>query len=51
VLLVSADLDEIMALADRIGVLYRGRLIRESRREDITREQVGFTMMGERRDG
>ena len=51
VLLVSADLDEIMALADRIGVLYRGRLIREARREDITREQVGFTMMGERRDG
>jgi simple sugar transport system ATP-binding protein len=51
VLLVSADLDEIMALADRIGVLYRGRLIREARREDITREQVGFYMMGERRDG
>jgi general nucleoside transport system ATP-binding protein len=50
VLLVSADLDEIMALSDRIGVLYKGRLIREFRREDTTRDEVGFYMMGERRD-
>ncbi len=50
VLLVSADLDEIMALADRIGVLYKGRLIREFRRGDTTRDEVGFYMMGERRD-
>ena len=27
VLLVSADLDELLALADRIGVLYRGRVV------------------------
>jgi ABC-type uncharacterized transport system ATPase subunit len=40
-----------MALADRIGVLYRGRLVREARREEISREQVGFYMMGERGDG
>jgi simple sugar transport system ATP-binding protein len=26
VLLVSADLDELLALSDRVGVLYRGRL-------------------------
>ena len=51
VLLVSADLDEIMALADRIGVLYKGRLIREFRREETTRDEVGFYMMGERSDG
>ncbi len=50
VLLVSADLDEIMALADRIGVLYKGRLIREFRRSETTRDEVGFYMMGERKD-
>jgi len=50
VLLISADLDEIMALADRIGVLYRGRLIREFRRSETTRDEVGFYMMGERKD-
>ncbi len=27
VLLVSAELDEIMELSDRIGVMYRGRLV------------------------
>ena len=26
-LLVSAELDEILSLSDRIGVLYRGRLV------------------------
>jgi simple sugar transport system ATP-binding protein len=26
VLLISADLDELLALSDRIGVLYRGRV-------------------------
>jgi simple sugar transport system ATP-binding protein len=51
VLLVSADLDEIMALADRIGVLYKGRLIHEARRGETTRDEIGFYMMGERRDG
>ena len=29
VLLVSAELDEILSLSDRIGVLYRGRLVGE----------------------
>jgi simple sugar transport system ATP-binding protein len=47
VLLVSADLDEIMSLSDRIGVLYRGRIIREFDRSETTKEEVGFYMMGE----
>ena len=32
VLLVSAELDEILSLSDRIGVLYRGRLVGDVRR-------------------
>jgi simple sugar transport system ATP-binding protein len=48
VLLVSADLDEVMALSDRIGVMYRGRVIQEFDRARTTKEEVGFYMMGER---
>lgn len=44
VLLVSAELDEILSLSDRVGVLYRGELVGEFDREDTTREQVGLLM-------
>jgi ABC-type uncharacterized transport system ATPase subunit len=37
-----------MALSDRIGVMYRGRIIREFDSSKTTREEVGFYMMGER---
>ena len=46
VLLVSAELDEIFALADRIGVLYRGRLAAVIDRDQATREAVGLLMAG-----
>ena len=41
VLLVSAELDEIFTLSDRIGVLYRGELVGEFDRDDATRDAVG----------
>jgi general nucleoside transport system ATP-binding protein len=44
VLLVSAELDEIFTLADRIGVLYRGGLVGEFEREAATRDAVGLLM-------
>ncbi len=44
VLLVSAELDEIFTLADRIGVLFRGRLVGEFPRAEATRETVGLLM-------
>ncbi len=48
VLLVSADLDEVLSISDRIGVMYKGKIIREFGRGEATKEQVGFYMMGER---
>jgi ABC-type uncharacterized transport system ATPase subunit len=48
VLLVSADLDEILSLSDRIGVIFKGKIIREFRQEEATKEQVGLYMTGER---
>ncbi|MCB2224865.1 MAG: ABC transporter ATP-binding protein [Actinobacteria bacterium] len=44
VLLVSAELDEILSLSDRIGVIYRGSLVGVFDAEDVTREQLGFLM-------
>ena len=44
VLLVSAELDEILSLSDRIGVVYRGALVGIFDREDATREQLGYLM-------
>jgi ABC-type uncharacterized transport system ATPase subunit len=46
VLLVSADLDEILSLSDRIGVMFKGRIIRELDRAEATRERIGLYMTG-----
>jgi len=46
VLLISADLDEIVRLSDRVLVMYRGRVVAEERAESTTREQLGMHMVG-----
>jgi len=51
VLLISADLDEILSLSDRIGVMFKGRIIKEFAQQEATREQVGLYMTGEQSSG
>jgi ABC-type uncharacterized transport system ATPase subunit len=46
VLLVSVELDEVMALSDRILVLYRGKIQGELDSATATEEQVGILMAG-----
>ena len=46
VLLVSAELDEILSLADRVAVMFDGRIIRTMPIEEATREKVGLLMAG-----
>ena len=46
VLLVSAELDEILALADRILVMYRGQIIAEVAGAGADRNQIGLLMAG-----
>jgi simple sugar transport system ATP-binding protein len=46
VLLVSSELDEIMALSDRIAVMYKGEIIGIVPREQATREGLGLLMAG-----
>jgi ABC-type uncharacterized transport system ATPase subunit len=48
VLLVSAELDEILTLADRIAVLYEGEIIATVDGPTATREQIGLLMAGVR---
>jgi general nucleoside transport system ATP-binding protein len=46
VLLISDDLDEVIALGDRIAVLYRGRLTPARPGAEWTRESLGLAMAG-----
>ena len=50
VLVVSTELDEVVALADRIMVLYRGRIVGIVP-ADTPREVLGLMMTGERPSG
>ena len=45
-LLISEDLDEILILADRIAVIYEGRIMGIVDRSDATVEQLGLMMAG-----
>ncbi len=47
-LLVSVELDEILALADRILVMNAGEIIGELARADATEEKIGLMMAGVR---
>jgi general nucleoside transport system ATP-binding protein len=46
ILLVSADLAEILALSDRIGVMYGGRLVASMPRAAASKEVLGRYMTG-----
>lgn len=50
VLLVSAELDEIMALSDRIAVMYRGNIVTIVDAGKVTREKLGLWMAGSKPD-
>jgi ABC-type uncharacterized transport system ATPase subunit len=46
ILLISTELDEILALSDRIGVMYEGELVGIVEREDADVPQLGLLMAG-----
>jgi general nucleoside transport system ATP-binding protein len=46
VLLISAELDEIMSLSDRIAVMYKGRILETLDAKEATREKLGLLMAG-----
>jgi simple sugar transport system ATP-binding protein len=46
VLVVSAELDEVMSLADYVAVMFDGRIVDVLPRKEATREKVGLLMAG-----
>jgi simple sugar transport system ATP-binding protein len=46
VLVVSAELDEILALSDRIAVMYRGQIVDIVEADKVTKEELGLMMAG-----
>jgi simple sugar transport system ATP-binding protein len=49
VLLISEDLEELMALSDRIQVIYHGRLSEPIDARDVTARELGLMMSGQAR--
>jgi simple sugar transport system ATP-binding protein len=46
VLLISADLDELIGMSDTLRVILRGRLVEEVDPSGVTPEQLGAAMTG-----
>jgi simple sugar transport system ATP-binding protein len=46
VLLVSSELDEVLSLADRVAVMYRGRIVAVLEGDQVDRERIGLLMAG-----
>lgn len=51
VLLVSAELDEIMSLSDRIAVIYHGQIVATLDAKQVTKEELGLLMAGGKPEG
>jgi simple sugar transport system ATP-binding protein len=51
VLVVSAELSEVMALADRIAVMYEGQITGVFETGAVTEEELGLYMLGVKRMG
>lgn len=45
-MLISAELDEIMALSDRIAVMYRGQIMDTVEAKKTDKEFLGLLMAG-----
>ncbi|HHT90372.1 MAG TPA: ABC transporter ATP-binding protein [Firmicutes bacterium] len=48
VLLVSAELDEILSLSDRVAVMYNGKIVSVMSADEVTEHKLGFLMLGGR---
>jgi simple sugar transport system ATP-binding protein len=49
VLLVSAELEEVLSLSDRVLVMYQGRIVGEVDPKEVEQEEIGLMMTGGKR--
>jgi len=50
IFLISADLDEIMTLSDRIAVIYEGKIVAIKKRSETNELELGLLMTGGKND-
>jgi simple sugar transport system ATP-binding protein len=50
ILLVSAELEEVMSLSDRLLVIYHGRIVGEVNPQQATPEEIGLMMTGGKKE-
>ena len=50
ILVVSADLDELLAVSDRIAVMCEGEIVGTLNVEDATETRLGLMMAGDKRE-
>ncbi|MGB9840500.1 ABC transporter ATP-binding protein [Thermovenabulum sp.] len=46
ILLISADLDEVLSLSDRVGVMYGGKIVAEFEPQEVSLDEIGLYMLG-----
>ncbi|MFM7272205.1 MAG: ABC transporter ATP-binding protein [Actinomycetes bacterium] len=46
IVLISEDLEEVLAISDRVLVLFEGRIVHETSAADASREAIGLAMAG-----
>jgi ABC-type uncharacterized transport system ATPase subunit len=46
VLLISADLEEVLSVSDRVGIMYNGEIVKEFVPGELTIEEIGCYMLG-----
>lgn len=46
ILLISADLEEVLSLSDRVGIIFEGEIVAEFEPEEKTLEDIGVYMLG-----
>jgi simple sugar transport system ATP-binding protein len=51
VLLISAELDEILTLSDRVAVMFKGKIIETLPISEANRERLGLLMAGVKEQG
>jgi simple sugar transport system ATP-binding protein len=49
ILLVSAELEEVLSLSDRVLVMYQGRIVGEVDPKEVEQEEIGLMMTGGKR--
>lgn len=45
-LYISTELEHVLEIADRVAVMYRGRITGELARAEVTPERIGMLMSG-----